>query len=343
MKFFRTAEKRDAYASHLSERLRRHGTTALDVDLSEWARYKELQAKLGSTPLEVAVEYYIKHQVPTVSRTVREVVAAFIEDRELRRVSEDYLRHVRKELARFEAAFSEQPISLVGTAELKTWIHSLPFAAETKGNYRKRLHALWEYAILQGWIRENPVRAVPVPKVTRPEPVIYSVGEVRAILDKAWEVDRELVGYLALAFFAGMRGSNLERVAYEEIFFDDKCIVIPAAKAKNGRRTVIQHLPDNLWAWLSPLEKSAFAVTKRDYYKRRERVLLRAEVPLKRNAFRHCFASYHVNWLGDAAKTALILTHGGSTRTLFRHYHQAVRKKDADAYFSLFPACSGVH
>mgnify|MGYP001981229256 CR=1 FL=1 len=336
-KFFRTQDKRDAYAKDLEERLNKHGTTALDVDVAKWGRYRELEEKLGGIPLEVAVDYYIKHQRPQATRPIDEVVKAFIEDRELAGVGEDYLRHVRKELDRFRIAFTGQPIALIGTPELTKWIYALPYVPETKGNYRKRLHALWRFAKLQGWISDNPVQAVPVPKITRPEPVIYNLEEVRQILTKAWETDRELIGYLALAFFAGMRGTNLERVDFEEIHFEDKCIVIPAKKAKGGRRTVIQHLPQNLWPWLKPLKKSAFTISKRDYYKRRERVLLRAEIPAKRNAFRHCFASYHVNWRGNANQTALILTHEGSTKTLFKHYHQAVKKKDAVQYFKLLP------
>jgi len=186
-KFFRTQEKRDVYAKDLEERLSKHGTTALDVDVAKWAHYRELEEKLGGISLEVAVDYYIKNQRPQATRPIDEVVKAFIEDRELAGVSEDYLRHVRKELERFRIAFTGQPIALIGTPELTKWIYALPFVAETKGNYRKRLHALWRFAKLQGWINDNPVQAVPVPKFARPEPVIYSVQEVREILAKAWE------------------------------------------------------------------------------------------------------------------------------------------------------------
>jgi hypothetical protein len=89
--------------------------------------------------------------------------------------------------------------------------------------------------------------------------------------------------------------------------------------------------------WLKGSKRADYQIEIRDYYERRKRVLLRTEVPAKKNAFRHCFASYHVNLEGNANKTALILTHTKDAKTLFRYYHKAVKKKDAEAYFALVP------
>jgi integrase len=274
-KFFRTKELRDTYASDLEGTLNKHGASALDVDLDLWRKYCDLQAKLGDTPIEHAVDHYLKHAAPKESKTVNEAKAAFYENRQQAGCVDDYLRHVEKELGRFAKRFGERKLTDISVEEISTWIYALPYQNVTKRNYHTRLHAMWEYAILREWASSNPVHKVPKPKVKRKEPTTYTVEETEKILNKAWETDRSLVPYLALALFAGMRSSALDRLEFNEVDFDEKFILVPEEKAKNEQRAIIQHLPENLWLWLKGSKRADYQIEIRDYYERRKRVLLR--------------------------------------------------------------------
>jgi hypothetical protein len=60
---------------------------------------------------------------------------------------------------------------------------------------------------------------------------------------------------------------------------------------------------------------------------------LLAEWP--QNALRHSFGSYHLAQFNDAAKLALEM--GNSPATIFRHYRQLVKPKQAEQYWKLSP------
>jgi len=69
----------------------------------------------------------------------------------------------------------------------------------------------------------------------------------------------------------------------------------------------------------------------------RERAKLRSEWP--QNALRHSFGSYHLAQFNDAAKLALEM--GNSPATIFRHYRQLVKPKEAERYWKIAPASAG--
>jgi hypothetical protein len=69
----------------------------------------------------------------------------------------------------------------------------------------------------------------------------------------------------------------------------------------------------------------------------RERAELRAEWP--QNALRHSFGSYHLAQFNDAARLALEM--GNSPSTIFRHYRQLVKPKQAALYWKIAPAVAG--
>jgi hypothetical protein len=69
----------------------------------------------------------------------------------------------------------------------------------------------------------------------------------------------------------------------------------------------------------------------------RERAELRAGWP--QNALRHSFGSYHLAQFNDPAKLALEM--GNSPATIFQHYRQLVKPKQAERYWKIVPAASG--
>jgi hypothetical protein len=64
---------------------------------------------------------------------------------------------------------------------------------------------------------------------------------------------------------------------------------------------------------------------------------LRGEWP--QNALRHSFGSYYFAQFNDAAKLALEM--GNSLATIFRHYRQLVKPKQAERYWKLAPIAGG--
>ena len=63
----------------------------------------------------------------------------------------------------------------------------------------------------------------------------------------------------------------------------------------------------------------------------------RAQLARMHNVLRHSFASYHVALEGDAARTALLLTHRNQSM-LWQHYRGRATKAEAKAYFGIVPS-----
>lgn len=337
-KFFETKEKRDLFADKIEQELEAHGSTILDVDFSEYQEYVYLKRELGDgvdfikVVRDAAAKFIDTHRKP-----VAEVFDVFEEDRRIQGVSEDYLSHTLLAFRRFNKSFPETLISEITTDQVKNWLDSLKVGRETWTHYRKHIHAAFELALKRGWVAENVVRNVPSPEIVREEPEFYTVDEAQALLDKALEVEPRVLVPFALGLFAGMRSSSALRIEHSEVRLEDMNIVIPAKKAKKKRRLVIEHLPDNLWAWLKLAPKDGYLIPKREYQTLRTRIHDKAGVESKRNGFRHSFASYHVAWKGDAGQTATIIGHRGSVTTLEDNYRAQVEKALAEKYFLILP------
>ena len=169
---------------------------------------------------------------------------------------------------------------------------------------------------------------------------ILTVTETARLLEAA---DAELVPFIAIGAFAGLRRAELERLDWSEIDFESGLITVQAIKAKSARRRFVKIRP-NLAAWLrlTPHATHRGAVTPGNCRKMLEATRVAAKIHhWPNNALRHSFASYHLAHFNDAAALALEIGHTDSG-LVFRHYREIVKPKDAKKYWNLFPTAAGV-
>src|SRR6266853_1907976 len=164
-----------------------------------------------------------------------------------------------------------------------------------------------------------------------------NVGETERLL-RAASVD--MVPYWAIGLFAGLRRAEIERLNWEDVRLDDGFIEVKASKSKTASRRLVPIQP-NLAEWLAPYRTRRGRICPQNLQKHinddRDRSQLRAEWP--QNALRHSFGSYHLARFRDAAKLALEM--GNSPATIFRHYRQLVKPKQAERYWKIVPAAAG--
>jgi integrase len=166
-------------------------------------------------------------------------------------------------------------------------------------------------------------------------PGILVVTEAARLLEAATP---DVLPYIAIGLFAGLRRAELERLDWSEIDFESGLIEVKAEKSKTAQRRHVQIQP-NLREWLLPLRKLKGNVTpalgfRESFDQARENADI-TEWP--DNALRHSFASYHLAHFKNAASTALELGHHDS-RVTFAHYRELVRPKEAARYWSIKPA-----
>jgi len=166
---------------------------------------------------------------------------------------------------------------------------------------------------------------------------ILTVEQIVHLLEKA---STELVPYLAIGAFAGLRRAELERMDWKEIDLQSGLIEVTATKAKSVRRRFVRIQP-NLAKWLQSHVQLSGNVTPKNYRELLDAAREAAGIDeWPQNALRHSFASYHLARFNDAAALALELGHTNSN-LVFQHYRQLVKPKQAERYWKLAPIAGG--
>jgi integrase len=224
----------------------------------------------------------------------------------------------------------------VTTEVIDDFITHLDMGAQTKLHYRTSIGQMFNHAIKIKAAPVNPVEDAIKPKASPAPTGILKPEEVATLLSHS---DDDTLPGLAISFFTGARRTEIERLDWSEINFDEGFIEIKAENAKTAQRRVIP-MSDNLRAWLLPLARVTGSVVRSPAIWRKGQERAREAAGIKEwphNAGRHSFASYHLAMNDDPGKLAMALGHP-DPRLLFRHYRQLVTAKVAKTYWSIFPA-----
>jgi integrase len=339
-RFFKEKAEAETFVQFAKVQQENYGTAALSIPDAlrvEAIECCELLQPFGVT-LRDAAKFYAAHlKAITGSRKVREVVADLLAARTADGMSPRYLGDLRVRLGRFALSFGEEMIAGISASRIDQWLRGLGVGAVTRNTFRRRLAVLFSFARRRGYVTENPVADVERAKERETEIEILSVSEVARLLESA---SSDMLPFWAIGAFAGLRRAEIERLTWSEVDFDAGVIEVKASKAKTASRRLVTIQP-NLREWLARFRTRTGSVCpvnlQRKINEDRERAELRAEWP--QNALRHSFGSYHLAQFNDAAKLALEM--GNSPATIFRHYRQLVKPKQAERYWKIAPAVAG--
>jgi len=216
---------------------------------------------------------------------------------------------------------------------LTQWLISKPIGPKRRNNIRAYLSVFFNRFVLpQGWVKESPVPAVQKANTKRlkKKPCIYTPLQAAAILSAA----EEFTPYFAIALFAGLRTSELERLDWRQIDFEERLIDVETTKTHKERYVPMS---DNLIAWLAPYRQAQGRVLPVMNPETRARIRDRAGIPEQGmdNAARHSFCSYYYALkkdLGECAKDA------GNSPTVFEtNYNHRVKESEARTWFAIMP------
>jgi integrase len=336
-RFFKDKAEAQTFLRLAEVQQENYGTAALSISDAlrvEAIECSELLQPYGKT-LRDAAKFYVAHlKTITGSRKVSEVVADLLAARTADGMSARYLGDLRVRLGRFVQSFAEEMIAGISAFRIDEWLRGLGVGPVTRNTYRLRLSVLFSFAKRRGFVTENPVADVERAKERETEIAILSVTEVSRLLECA---SSDMLPFWTIGAFAGLRRAEIERLTWNEVDFDSGVIEVKASKAKTASRRLVTIQP-NLREWLAPYRTRTGRVCPVNLQPKvnqdRERAKLRSEWP--QNALRHSFGSYHLAQFNDAAKLALEM--GNSPATIFRHYRQLVKLKQAERYWNIRPA-----
>jgi integrase len=339
-KFFKTRAEADAEAMRQKTLLERHSREAIGLSQREMSDFIEAKRKLagyGET-INDAVKFRVDHleRVRRHGITVSKLVTELLEAKRKDGRSEIYLRDLRNLLAIFSRDFGNRPIAGITVEELDNWLRALPGSPVTRANFRANIGVLFSYAAKRRVIDFNPVLHTAKPKLPENPPGIFTVDELRSLLEAASRVAPDVVPMLAIGAFAGVRDAEIKRLDWHEIDLVRGHIEIKGAKAKSARRRIIPIQP-NLAAWLRPYSGMKGRLIPEGYRSSLERVRKKAKLACwPNNGLRHSFASYRLAAIHDAPRVASELGHT-SPQMLYSTYREVVLREEAERYWKLVP------
>ncbi len=336
---FTPEERRDADAA--MEILIPHGLTLYTAA----SKLTEAIAALprGLTLMDAVRQAVARH--PETDKTVAEIVAEIVKDREANGRSTKYLKDLTGRLGQFATAFTTT-ISSVNTAQVRTYVQGLrntdgsPLAPRSRENHRRLIVTLFEYAAQQGYVARDTaadIANIQKPRVVAGPTGIFTPSQIEKVLMALTGSDRVIC---ALGAFCGLRSAELSRLRWENIRMDQRVVVIDAQQTKTASRRVIP-LPNNAIAWIAPLIPSAASgqISRHNHADYTSKHLAETAqtlgIPWVRNGLRHSWCSYRLAVTKNAALTAHEA--GNSPQILHRHYNELVTQKEAEQWFSVTP------
>jgi integrase len=339
--YFKTRAEADAECLRQKTLLERHSREAIGLqqrEMSEFIGARNRLAEYGHT-INDAVEFFVDHleRVRRCKTTVAQLATEVIEAKRRDGRSDAYLNDLRKRLSRFCQHFGNRPIASVTIEETDNWLRDLPLSPKSRANYRANIGVVFSYAKQRRMVDLNPVEFTAKPKLPDNPPEIFTVDELRALLEAAQRQAPDVLPMLAIGAFAGLRDAEIRRLEWSEVRLDRQFIEVKSKKAKSAKRRIVPMQP-NLIAWLRPYSGKHGHVVPGAARGKVERV--RKEARLTKwpnNGLRHSFASYRLAATHDAPRTSSELGHT-SSQMLFNTYREVVTPDEAERYWKITPA-----
>jgi len=339
-KFFETKEQAQSFAVFKNKEREQNGVEHAEFPAA-W-RVMAHEAMEALQPFGKTIRDATQHYVAYLNATARSCSAEQLVEEMLKAKKADGLskRHVddlESRLSFFSAKFDGKPVAAITTREIDDWLRELAVAPSTRNHYRSVTIQAYNFAIARGYAVENPAAATAKVKEADGNIGILSVTQAARLLESTGP---ELLPYIAIGLFAGLRSSEIERLDWSQINFESGLIKVEAMKGtrKNTRRRRFVRIQPNLREWLLPVRQHkgnvAPQVNFRELFDATRAAAGITEWPT--NALRHSFGSYHLAHYNDV--NALALEMGNSPEMIFNHYRELVEPKAAERYWKLRPA-----
>jgi hypothetical protein len=304
--------------------------------------------------LDDAVNFYLAHLKKSTSSVPFSVLATEVRAEFKRRVQMNEIgdksrAKVEITLKKLESLFRDKRVSEINQQTIHKWLETIPLAARTRNHLLGYTRQIFDLAKDNGHISVNPVVGLKRFRVRsskeKSDYQILSANQTERLLLVA---DPEVIPFLALWFFAGIRRATLERLDWSMVEIASKRVLVPAWAGKNDEPYPVT-LQDNLIEWLKPHVKHCGsllvpATANRCFGKpstdaTRDRILRAsadAFLTLPDNAGRHTFISMHFARWQNLALTATEANN--SPAIIMRHYRHLVKDpKDPKRYWQIRP------
>jgi len=314
------------------------------------SEYVAAASKLNGHTMGEAVERYLNTVATVKSKDVGEAVEEFIAADEPRtraaegkraQLSAKYAYNRAIQLRRFAETFRNTAVCDLAKEHLDIFIESLgDFSAKSRNHHRAAIRQFLSWSVrkdyLSGTHRLNEADTMRAEHANTAEVSIYTSKELRALLETAEASMRAMV---AIGGLAGLRTTELLRLAWADVWRIAGHIEISSGKSKTRQRRLVEICPA-LSAWLEPFRTftsgklwAFHEITFQQYFRA---LCGLTKVNRKANGLRHGFCTYHFALHANENLTAAQA--GNSPAMIHAHYKGLATKKEAEDWFAVKPA-----
>lgn len=288
----------------------------------------------GLTIREVWDAYRSGQQIPaTTGRiTLRDAIDKLLDAKQKAGLRENSINNLRQVLTRFAKGQDARSLASITLDDVEQFVNqqSTPGSKNTIAN---RLSAMFSFSVRKGWIASNPCERLERPKQDDKEPEVFTLDQLQKMLQRVYAEQRELIPWMALALFAGLRPEEADQITKDRINLEAGTVKVDSAITKvRFARTV--HLEPVAVAWLKLGGQLPIGKNVRRKQMRALRDYMGWE-QIPKDALRHTAASH---WIAlKKSYGAVALEMGNSEAMLRKHYKAEVSPADCAAFWSLAP------
>lgn len=223
---------------------------------------------------------------------------------------------------------------------ISRWLAALPFAERTRANYRDVVGFFCRFCVRRGYLAKGTDWLEGVQKYRKRKIGVISIfepAEMTKFLRHAEQHAKDMVPFLAIGAFAGLRTSEIERLNWRQVDLEDGYIeVLPIDGTKSEERRRLVPIKPNLKAWLSRYQKESGPVFQyENSAKQIEKLEAGAACAWRHNAMRHTCISCRIAESGDVARVA---DESGNSPTVIRSaYLRRLKPTQAAEWFNIMP------
>jgi len=342
-KSFKSKTAAEAWEQQILEEHQNTGRSNI-MSSPELAEYKEAKDLVNGEDLRTVVRFWSKHHPTGDILTVREVWERY----ESSTTWEDYKPSTQSNkkhgIEKFCEEFGDRTISEVTVEEVEDYLEKLPNSSTRNTNASTiRTMFSWAAGRKQKYLQTNQLKLIDHAKVSFKQPEILTVEQVGDLFNKAKEMMPNMIPFLALQFFAGIRTNEVAHLEARDFDLDAKTIYIRPEVAKTkgkGKEAesarLIEELPGTLWKWLGAVNFTG-EVDAVGYKERLIKIYKEAGVLHPNNVGRHSFCSYAYALEQNAGKVRKWTGHSNNDTIFKRHYAALVKKAQGELYFKILP------
>jgi integrase len=323
----------------LARRIGKQARKLSDADLFDAAKALDVLAR--EVTLETAARFWMEHNRPgNRALTIENAVEEFLQSRRGKGCRPVTVRGYGDKLGLFARDMDGRKLAQTTVSVVDAWLDKRAFTPGTKGAYLRNLRAFFGWACKRRYMVENPALAVDLPYRDKSRVTYLTVEDCELLLRTAERDRPEIVPYIALGMFGGLRPSEIHGHKTGHAPLDWRCILFDKAlidvepeqtKTRDGRHVT---MTPNLFAWLLPYCQTEGPI----FYTRSafESVLRKSGVPYGKDILRHTAGTYM--FARDRNDGAVAAQLGDTIKTVRTHYvNPRVEQSAAARFWAIMP------